>query len=830
MLRNDPLWRAPLAPVALAATLGVALDRSFGLPVPLGLTVAVAGLLVWAAMLFGRRSQLAAVYLWLTVAGLAASYQHYRRDWYAVDDVGNFATPVPRPANLRGVLEEEPAVRTQPPHDPLANLPRGDASIAVLAVTQVRGGDDWLPASGRARLVVEGRLDGLHVGDEVDAVGRLYQPPPPMNPGEPDRAAHLRDQGIRAVLAVRKDASGVTRLTAGWPRSWRGCLMVLRGSCRRALENAVPGDRERGLAVALLLGDGSALPETEWDRYRRTGVVHVLVVSGQQLTVLGWFLWFALRRLGLRGRTAGVVVSAVLWLYALMVGGAPPAVRAAVLATSVCGAMLLRRPVLPANIFACAWLIVGVINPSDWATPGCQLSFLCVALIYWCGLGRARVEQDPLERLVEKSRPRWQQLARAWGRSLGAAYLLSLAIWLAAAPLVAARYNTVSPVAVVIMLPLVFLAAVALVAGFLLLLVAPLCGPLALALGWGLSWCLAVIDFTVEWADRLPRGRWYVATAPEWWLWLFYLGLLSVVLLKSLRPHWRWFGLAGLAWACVGLAGGAAPRSSDELRCTFLAVGHGGCTVIETPDGRTLLYDAGAMTGPEVTERHVAPFLWYRGIKRIDEVFLSHAHLDHYGGLSALLERFSVGQLTLTPSFEKQDGVEGVARTLADVKRHGVAVRRVSAGARLSAGAVDIRVLHPPAQDDFGDNEDERSLVLLVTHAGHSVLFMGDLREAGLRHLLAQPALPVDVLQSPHHGSAAANPDALAQWARPNVVVSSQGVPRTAADVAKPYREIGAEFLPTWPHGAVTVRSHDTGIVVETYRTGQRLVLRNDSR
>src|SRR5262249_56481645 len=91
-------------------------------------------------------------------------------------------------------------------------------------------------------------------------------------------------------------------------------------------------------------------------------------------------------------------------------------------------------------------------------------------------------------------------------------------------------------------------------------------------------------------------------------------------------------------------------RPSDELRVTFLAVGHGGCTVLETPDGRVLVYDAGAMGGSEVTRRHIAPYLWSRGHRRIDELFLSHADLDHFNGVTALLERFAVGPITCAPS------------------------------------------------------------------------------------------------------------------------------------------------------------------------------------
>jgi competence protein ComEC len=482
-----------------------------------------------------------------------------------------------------------------------------------------------------------------------------------------------------------------------------------------------------------------------WDKYKRTGVVHVLVVSGQQLTVLGGFFWFALRRLGLRGRIASVVVGGVLWGYAIMVGGAPPAVRAAALAIAVCGALLVRRPVHVGNIFAFAWLVVGLLNPADWCTPGCQLSFLCVALIYWGARRRSNAADDPLARLVEESRPLWQRRALAVARTVDATYLLSLGIWLAAAPLVATRNNTVAPIAILIMAPLVVLAGVELLLGLFLLLAAPICWPLAQALGWAMHWCLALSDGIVDLADRVPGGHWYVASTPEWWLWIFYAVLLSALLLESLRRYWRWFALAGLAWVCVGLVGGAAPRPSDELRCTFLAVGHGGCIVIETPDGRNLLYDTGAMTGPEVTARHIAPFLWHRGIKRIDEVFLSHAHLDHYSGLPDLMDRFAVGQVTLAPGFEEERNVPGVARVFEASEGRRVPLRTVQAGHHLSAGAVSIDVLHPP-EEKIGDNPDERSLVLLVRYAGHSLLLTGDLRAAGQERLLSLPPTPVDVL------------------------------------------------------------------------------------
>jgi competence protein ComEC len=276
----------------------------------------------------------------------------------------------------------------------------------------------------------------------------------------------------------------------------------------------------------------------------------------------------------------------------------------------------------------------------------------------------------------------------------------------------------------------------------------------------------------------------------------------------------------------VGLLCAAVRLPSDELRCTFLAVGHGGCTVLETADGRTLLYDAGALGGPDVARRQIAPFLWHRGVSRIDEVFLSHADLDHFNGLPELLDRFAVGQVTCTPTFANKN-TEGVRQTMEALRQRGIPVRIVKAGDDLKAGDVQLLVLHPPAVGPEG-NENTRSMVLEVRHAGHTLLLTGDLEGPGLERVLGLRPPRIDIFQAPHHGSRFANIPELAEWARPRVAVSSQGPPRGPGGVPEPYTVKGARFLSTWADGAITIRSHSTGMVVETFVTGQRFVLRTE--
>jgi competence protein ComEC len=768
------------------------------------------------------RAGLPLLYLLGAVTAIGAAYHHVCSRLYRGDDIGHFAAAEPRLAQLRGVLIDGPTVSAGL-GGPLRSFPRPESTTAILQLTELHGPDGWQPVTGRARLSVEGRLNGYRIGDTIEATGRLSAPTTPGNPGELDYAAFLRDQRIQAWMVVQKSADAVRRVDEGSTFTFSTGLAEIRAWGNRQLEASLPAE-ESSIAMGLLLGDGSAMSQDDWDRYSRTGVIHVLAISGQHLVVLAGFLWWLLRLAGVRKRRGAALVAGLLLLYALMTGGRPPAIRSAVMVGAFSGGLILRRTPLPANTFALAWLVVAILNPMDIFNTGCQLSFLAVAVLTWGFVGLFDRSSDPLERLIEESRPLWQRLLLNFGRGLLLAYAVTLAVWLALAPLIAARYHLVSPVGVLLGPPAVLLTSIALVSGFLLLLSAAICWPLVPVFALVTKWCLAGCNGLVALGDALPGGHWYVPSVPDWWLWVFYPGLLAVLLLPW--PEWRWrYALpAMLAWLCVGLAGAAFRSAPEELRCTFLAVGHGNCVVLESSDGRVILYDAGALNGPEVTKRQIAPFLWSRGIQRIDEVLLSHADLDHFNGLPDLLDRFAVGQITMTPSFAQRP-TDAVLLTLQAIEQRGIPMRQVQAGDVLTAGEIDMEVLHPPVLGPEG-NENSRSLVLLIRHRQQSILLTGDLEGTGLDMLLRLPPRPVDVLMAPHHGSRTSNTPSLAAWAKPRLVVSCEGPPRGGRRGDEPYSKHGAQFLGTWPHGAVMLRGGKDELVVETFRSGQRWVIR----
>ena len=369
----------------------------------------------------------------------------------------------------------------------------------LVRATAIRDSARWVEASGRVQVTVPGRLpEDFHVGDEVEVVGRLALPEPPANPGALDYGSWLRDRQVSALVSVRHTSEGVTRRAVGGVSVLR-LLALGRAWGLGVLREHMP-ERQVPLAAALLLGDGSGLTEEDWERYQRSGVLHVLAISGQHLVVLAGFLWVVLRLFGVSRRRGAILVALFVLAYALLTGGRPPALRSAAATCALCGSVICRRPLLAANCLALAWLVVAAVDPADVCDAGCQLSFLAVAVLTWGTRSWGKGDSDPLDRLIDEARPAWQRGLR-WllGEAL-LAYGVTLAVWLVVTPLVAFHFHTIQPVGLPLGPAAVLLTSGALLTGFALLLVAPLCWPLAAGLGW-------LTGLLLGWCDGLSRPR-----------------------------------------------------------------------------------------------------------------------------------------------------------------------------------------------------------------------------------------------------------------------------------------------------------------------------------
>ena len=251
------------------------------------------------------------------------------------------------------------------------------------------------------------------------------------------------------------------------------------------------------------------------------------------------------------------------------------------------------------------------------------------------------------------------------------------------------------------------------------------------------------------------------------------------------------------------------------LRCTFLSVGHGESIVLELPDGRTVLYDAGRLSAPTSCCRVVSGYLWSRGLTHIDAVVLSHADTDHYNALPELLERFSVGTVYVSPvMFDEQNASIRFLREAID--RAKVPIREIASGDRLPGGpGCWLQILHPPPQG-LPSTSNANSVVLSVEYRGRRVLLPADLQSPGLDDVLAERPLHCDMLLVPHHGSRTSMPEGLSAWSTPDWSVFSADHRYDTSSVEAIYARHG-RVLHTADTGAVMARVDEKGLRVETF-------------
>jgi competence protein ComEC len=394
-------------------------------------------------------------------------------------------------------------------------------------------------------------------------------------------------------------------------------------------------------------------------------------------------------------------------------------------------------------------------------------------------------------------------------------YLVTAAVWLFTLPITMSAFHLVSLVGFLINVILIPLSAPLMACGFATLACGLIWKPLAIIPAFGYDLCLRILLILVEESARLRWSHWMVSGPTPVWLFAFYAVLACAVLLPRITARrWAWRALAAVV--AIPLALSLRRNSPDGLRCTFVDVGHGGATLIELPNGRTLLFDAGSFGNENRAQRSIEEALRERRISRLDAILISHADSDHYNAAASLLADLPVASLLFPKAFLdfSQPGVVQLCEAAAALS---VPQRIVQQGDQfLIDSETTITVLHPQgAVVDPFDNAN--SLCLRVDYAGRSILLVGDVERGGLASLLSQ-ASPgqMDVLQAPHHGARSANTMDLARWARPKFVVACAADPDVSSRLKAIYRDAEAIFASA-DSGSVSITiSSDGELDVET--------------
>ncbi len=643
----------------------------------------------------------------------------------------------------------------------------------------------------------------LHPGDRWRLTVRLRRPHGNVNPHGFDYEAWLLERGIGATGSVRARPAP-ERL--GVRDGVLDRIERMREAVRDRFLHAL-GDRPAaGILAALAIGDQRAISNEEWRLFQRTGVTHLMSISGLHVTLVSglaaWIvaaLWKRAPWLGRRlchalpARKAAAAAAIVAALgYTLLAGFAVPAQRTFYMVSVVAAALWSGRIAAPARTLALALGIVLLADPWAVLAPGFWLSFGAVALIFYVGTGWSA----PEARVAQWGRVQW-----------------AITVGLApAALLLFSQVSVAGPLANALAIPLVsaVITPLALVAALL-----PIDAVLDVAARL-VEWLLQFL----EWCATLPVA---VLERPAPPIWAVMLALVGIAWLLAPRGvPWR---VSGAALLLPAFSLPAPAPEPGEAWITTLDVGQGLAVLVQTAN-RALLYDAGPAYGPEVDSggRVILPFLRARGIERLDAMIVSHHDIDHLGGAGTILETLEVGEL--------HSSLPHAHPVLALTAMR----KRCARGAAWSWDGVRFEILHP-ALEDYAvlRRANDLSCVLRVSAGGRAMLLTGDIerraeallgeRAAALRAHGREESeeLRADFLLIPHHGSRTSSSPAFVEAVSPRWAVAAAGYRsrfgHPNAEVLARYRARGAEIFRTDLDGAVTARLAASGVRIEAERT-----------
>jgi competence protein ComEC len=731
----------------------------------------------------------------------------------------------------------------------------------------ISDGSDARPFVVGARLTLHenGRpLPVLRYGDRIRFVAKLREPRNYGNPGAMDYRGYLAGKGIYAIASVPttsiellpgKSGSRFGFLRARMRDSFLDHMLSLtQEPCARS---TCMSREDVGVLAAMIIGEQSLLERSTKIDFQKTGAFHILVVSGMNVGIVAFVLFWLGRRLHLHeyATTAATIVLSLLYAYLTDMGA--PILRAALMLSLYLAARLIYRDRYSLNSIGTAALILLVAHPASLFDASFQLTFLSVVALG--GIVQPLLERTiapyvtatrhidnagydaALEPTLAQFRLDLRMIAQRIGlfvpRAMRAYVARTLTVAIRGGLAFASLVIVTATLQVALALPMVWyfhrlaltgvpvnivivpLTSALMPVGILAALAAYLFTPLAKLLAIASAVLLHAIMATVTTLAALPRAdvRLPMPTVAIAVL----CGLTFGLALFAFKRSRRW-ALAG----CVALVLNAAwltmPRApeirADAAELTAIDVGQGDSLLVLSPHGHAVLIDGGGPPGfarPnsfDVGEDVVSPYLWARGFSHLDAVVLTHPHSDHMDGLRAIIRNFRPRELWLAEDLATPQVLAAAATDA------GTNVRRIHSAedVELDGLRFTAHLTHTPKTV----NDD--SLVLRLEYNGTSALLLGD-AERALETEVAHDEHPVDILKVAHHGSATSTTPELLTATHPKFAVISVGAHN---NYGHPRREVldrlnaaHAQTYRTDEDGATTFVMNGKTVAVETFLT-----------
>ena len=649
-------------------------------------------------------------------------------------------------------------------------------------------------------------------GARIRLLAKLRLPRNFRNPGAFDYEGYLEGLGISALASAKSSNIEVLPGASGsrlgfWRSSVRNSIL------RHIHQSGLWSKEDAAIFAAMIIGDDSLLLRDVREEFQQTGVYHLLVISGMNVALLAFAIFWLARRLRLPEWLASLLTITLSVFYAYIAGMGVPIMRAMLMLSLFLGARLLYRDRSGLNATGFAALVVLVLSPAALYEPGFQLTFLALLAITGISLPILERTSTPcrsalkhldttgydlgLEPKLAQFRldlrlvaGRLQQfigehaariiVTRAIGISLGFFDLLLISAVTQAVLVLPMRayFHRAAILGVpanILVLPLAGLMLNAGVAAIALSYVSlPFAKLTSVIAAGSLHWILGSLHFL----SQFHVSQWRVSNPTVFLMLVACAGIFVAFLTVRKQRALAFAGLAALflSGGIVAVYHPVPQLEGGKLEVTAIDVGQGDSLLVVSPQGQTMLIDGGGSIGPvrsefDFGEDVVAPYLWSRGLHHLDVVALTHAHGDHIGGLLRIVENFHPSELWV--------GINPQTITLQHLYKianeNHVAIHQHVAGDEIDWSGTRIRVLSPPADwQPKPQPKNDDSLALLIGYGHTRALLAGDL-EKKMERFVATESPRAELLKVAHHGSATSTTPELLAAVQPHFAVISAG-------------------------------------------------------
>ena len=685
--------------------------------------------------------------------------------------------------------------------------------------------------------------DALQYGQRIAFRAKLNIPRNFRNPGAFDYKAYLAEHGIVALTSARRDQITVLAGFAG-SRFEKLRVRTRRSVLQKVSELWAPA--EASLMDAMVAGEDAFISRSTRTDFQRSGTYHVLVVSGMNVTILAFVIFSALRWLSKSDSLAGIVTFAMVVCYALLTEVGAPVWRATLMLGVYLVTRFFYRDKAMLNALGIAAFCVLGFDPGLLLGASFQLTFLCVWLVAGVGIPVLERTLQPYVKgthLPDSIRydltlaPRVAQFRldlrmiadgvaalfrRAHSKTAlrvltsglrfllrgGELLIVSLILQLGLALPIACYFHRVTTMGLPTNLLVVPLTELLMPSALLAVSLSYISMPLAKIPAAIAGFALQGISGSVRWLGSLRAADMRVPTPA---LPVILAGAVCLAFTMFAVRKRRWIAVSSVVMLAGCAAWIAAAPATPEVRknileMTAIDVGQGDAILLVTPQGRTILVDAGGLpywTHSELNigEDVVSPYLWSRGFRRLDVIAVSHAHADHTGGMAAVISNFRPRELWINgTAAQEMNPVLQAARTAAVriIERH--------RGDHYDYGGASFDVL-APSVGESGVRQNDVSMVLRVSFGQNAALLEGD-AERREEAEIAPLIVPVDLLKIAHHGSATSTTPQLLAAARPRLAIISVGARNSYGhprfQVLERLQSAGVRTFRTDMDGAVT--------------------------